>query len=147
MIKHKFFFPNFKLKQISKSNLTDGGGEEDSWNRQLVKPDDQLELTEAELNEEVPKVLSSDNTNVSRNLVIYSFKEGGFVLVFRFELFFLQSISTYYGTLNSFRHRRIPSFCSSSKVLLCTLTPKRPRSKFWKWDRVFISSPTIFFNL
>lgn len=77
-----------KLKQISRSNLTDGAGDEDSWNRQLVKPEDQLELTEAELNEEVPKVLSSDNTNVSRNLVIFSFKEGGFVLVFNFVLFF-----------------------------------------------------------
>lgn len=78
------FYPNSKLKQISKSNLNDGGGDEESWNRQLVKPDDQLDLTEAELSEEVPKVLSSDNTNVSRNLVIYSFKEGGFVLVLQF---------------------------------------------------------------
>jgi len=47
--------------------------------RQLIKPDDQLDLTDAELGEEVTKVLTPTNTNVVRNLVVYSFKEGEFV--------------------------------------------------------------------
>lgn len=46
----------------------------------MVKPDDQLELTDAELAEEVNKVLTTTNTNVLRNLVVFSFKEGEFIL-------------------------------------------------------------------
>lgn len=49
--------------------------------RLLLKPDDQLDLTEAELNEEIPKVLTSDNPNIKKNLVIYSFKEGQYIYV------------------------------------------------------------------
>lgn len=49
--------------------------------RQLLKPDDQLELTEAELSEEITRVLTVTNTNVIHNLVVYSFKEGTFVKV------------------------------------------------------------------
>lgn len=52
------------------------------WNKALIRPDDQLDLTEAELSEEVQKSLSSENTNVIRNLVVYSFKEGHYVLVY-----------------------------------------------------------------
>lgn len=68
------------------SNKKDGGGNEaadlDEWlkSRMLVKPDDQLELTDAELAEEINKVLTTTNTNVIRNLVVFSFKEGEFVL-------------------------------------------------------------------
>ncbi|XP_030375419.1 dynein intermediate chain 2, ciliary-like [Scaptodrosophila lebanonensis] len=63
---------------------TEGGGDADDFDawmksRQLVKPDDQLELTEAELSEEITKVLTPTNTNIVRNLVIYSFKEGEYV--------------------------------------------------------------------
>lgn len=55
----------------------------ESWMkaRQLIRPDDQLELTEAELSEEVPKVLTTSYANVVKNLVVYSFKDGGFVNV------------------------------------------------------------------
>ncbi|XP_037895321.1 dynein intermediate chain 1, axonemal [Glossina fuscipes] len=55
----------------------------DAWikSRQLLKPDDQLELTEAELGEEITKVLTPTNTNVVLNLVVYSFKEGTFVKI------------------------------------------------------------------
>uniref|UniRef100_A0A1B0BBL8 Uncharacterized protein n=1 Tax=Glossina palpalis gambiensis TaxID=67801 RepID=A0A1B0BBL8_9MUSC len=49
--------------------------------RQLLKPDDQLELTEAELGEEITKVLTPTNTNVVLNFVVYSFKEGAFVKI------------------------------------------------------------------
>lgn len=60
-----------------------GSDECESWmkSRQLNKPDDQLDLTEAELNEEIPKVLTTENTNIVKNLVIYSFKDGCFVNV------------------------------------------------------------------
>ncbi|XP_053964921.1 dynein intermediate chain 2, ciliary [Anastrepha ludens] len=75
-----------KIKSTSKSNLKDGGGDADdldAWikSRQLLKPDDQLDLTEAELGEEITKVLTPTNTNVVRNLMIYSFKESAFVQV------------------------------------------------------------------
>ncbi|XP_055921105.1 dynein intermediate chain 2, ciliary isoform X2 [Eupeodes corollae] len=83
---------HFKLaKQTSQSRLKIGtGGDEangsedfDAWmkSRQLLKPDDQLELTEAELGEEIPKVLTPTNTNIAENLVAYSFKEKAFVLL------------------------------------------------------------------
>lgn len=61
-----------------------GGGDEfDAWmkSRMLLKPDDQVELTEAELSEEIPKVLQSETSTVQKNLVIYSFNEGEYVLV------------------------------------------------------------------
>lgn len=72
--------------QTRQSKKADGGGNEaadlDEWlkSRMLVKPDDQLDLTEAELAEEINKVLTTTNTNVIRNLVVFSFKEGEFVL-------------------------------------------------------------------
>uniref|UniRef100_A0A1B0BY95 Uncharacterized protein n=1 Tax=Glossina palpalis gambiensis TaxID=67801 RepID=A0A1B0BY95_9MUSC len=55
----------------------------DAWikSRQLLKPDDQLELTEAELGEEITKVLTPTNTNLVLNFVVYSFKEGTFVKI------------------------------------------------------------------
>ncbi|XP_017027731.1 dynein intermediate chain 2, ciliary isoform X1 [Drosophila kikkawai] len=77
-----------KPKMRSSKTKTEGGGggggdadDFDAWmkSRQLLKPDDQLELTEAELGEEITKVLTPTNTNVIRNLVVYSFKEGEFV--------------------------------------------------------------------
>lgn len=49
--------------------------------RQLIRPDDQLDLTEAELAEEIPKSLGTENTNVVKNLVIYSFQEGEYIHV------------------------------------------------------------------
>ncbi|XP_030376775.1 dynein intermediate chain 1, axonemal [Scaptodrosophila lebanonensis] len=67
----------------SKSKTESGGDSEDfdPWtkSRQLAKPDDQLDLTEAELGEEFTKVLTPTNTNVIRNLVVFSFKEGEYV--------------------------------------------------------------------
>lgn len=60
-----------------------GTEECESWMkaRQLIRPDDQLDLTEAELNEEIPKVLTTSYSNVVKNLVVYSFKDGCFVNV------------------------------------------------------------------
>ncbi|KAI9576754.1 hypothetical protein GQX74_010736 [Glossina fuscipes] len=69
-----------------KSSGGEGAGDADdldAWikSRQLLKPDDQLELTEAELGEEITKVLTPTNTNVVLNFVVYSFKEGTFVKI------------------------------------------------------------------
>ncbi|XP_062476353.1 dynein axonemal intermediate chain 1 isoform X5 [Pezoporus occidentalis] len=41
----------------------------------LVKPPDQLELTEAELKEEITRVLKANNPHAPQNIVRYSFKE------------------------------------------------------------------------
>jgi dynein intermediate chain 1 len=38
-----------------------------------------MDLTDAELGEEIPKLLSCENKNVPQNLVIYSFREGGYI--------------------------------------------------------------------
>ncbi|CAD7015384.1 unnamed protein product [Ceratitis capitata] len=78
--------PGKRIKSVSKSNIKDGGGDADDFDawiksRQLLKPDDQLDLTEAELGEEITKVLTTTNTNVIQNLVVYSFKESAFVQV------------------------------------------------------------------
>lgn len=61
----------------------DGADDFESWmkSRQLIRPEDQLDLTEAELSEEVSKVLTAQNMNILKNLVIYSFKEGAYVPV------------------------------------------------------------------
>lgn len=61
--------------------MQDDDGHDWSRNKTLLRPDDQLDLTDAELSEEIPKILTTDNTNALRNLVVYSFKEGGFVPV------------------------------------------------------------------
>lgn len=45
----------------------------------LFRPEDQMDLTENELTEEVQKVLSAENHHVPQNLVIYSFKDGGYI--------------------------------------------------------------------
>lgn len=83
----KYFFL-FKIK-LSKPGKGKGDGpdtgsdEFEAWlkSKQLVRPDDQLDLTEAELSEEIPKMLTCDNPNIKSNLVIYSFKTGGYVHV------------------------------------------------------------------
>lgn len=42
--------------------------------KQLIKPDDQLELTEAELKEEFTRILTANNPHAPSNIVRYSFK-------------------------------------------------------------------------
>ncbi|KAM8985382.1 dynein axonemal intermediate chain 1 [Ara ararauna] len=44
----------------------------------LIKPPDQLELTEAELKEEITRILKADNPHAPQNIVRYSFKEGAY---------------------------------------------------------------------
>lgn len=64
--------------------MTDGQGEDyEAWLRtkQQIKPEDQLELTEAELNEDIMKVLDTENSEIPKNLVVYSFNENAYVPV------------------------------------------------------------------
>ena len=42
--------------------------------KQLIKPDDQLELTETELKEEFTRILTANNPHAPSNIVRYSFK-------------------------------------------------------------------------
>ncbi|XP_075168505.1 dynein intermediate chain 2, ciliary [Haematobia irritans] len=61
-----------------------GGGDGDdldAWmkSRQLHRPEHQLDMSEAELSEEITKVLTNTNTNVVHNLVVYSFKDEAYV--------------------------------------------------------------------
>lgn len=73
-----------QIKQVSRGNIIDGACDDyELWLRlrQPIKPEDQLDLTEAELAEDVMKVLETENTSYQKNLVIYSFKDGGFVPV------------------------------------------------------------------
>merc|ERR1712154_651709 len=53
------------------------GTDQDDWMqaKTLVKPDDQLELTETELKEEFTRILTANNPHAPQNIVRYSFKE------------------------------------------------------------------------
>ncbi|KAL3866455.1 hypothetical protein ACJMK2_043751 [Sinanodonta woodiana] len=53
------------------------GTDADDWmnTKTLVKPDDQLELTEVELKEEFTRILTANNPHAPQNIVRYSFKE------------------------------------------------------------------------
>ncbi|KAJ9593501.1 hypothetical protein L9F63_014954, partial [Diploptera punctata] len=55
----------------------------ESWMKakQLIKPEDQLELSLDELREEIARVLTSVNPQLPQNIVEYSFKESSFVPV------------------------------------------------------------------
>ncbi|XP_037941712.1 dynein intermediate chain 2, ciliary [Teleopsis dalmanni] len=67
---------------------TDGGqaaggesGDMDIWmkSRQMIRPENQLDLTDAELSEEITKVLTTTNLNIPTNVVVYDFKERTFL--------------------------------------------------------------------
>lgn len=53
------------------------GTEADDWmqHKNLVKPDDQLDLNEAQLKEEFTRILTANNPHAPQNIVRYSFKE------------------------------------------------------------------------
>uniref|UniRef100_K7FUX3 Dynein axonemal intermediate chain 1 n=1 Tax=Pelodiscus sinensis TaxID=13735 RepID=K7FUX3_PELSI len=68
-------------KTISKKRdedaATEVGEGADEWTsaKTLIKPPDQLELTEAELKEEFTRILTANNPHAPQNIVRYSFKE------------------------------------------------------------------------
>ncbi|XP_067101066.1 dynein, axonemal, intermediate chain 1, paralog 2 [Osmerus mordax] len=51
------------------------GGDEWTQGKTLIKPPDQLDLTEAELKEELTRILTANNPHAPQNIVRYSFKE------------------------------------------------------------------------
>ncbi|KAL8204197.1 UNVERIFIED_CONTAM: hypothetical protein K2H54_068769 [Gekko kuhli] len=51
------------------------GADEWAQAKTLIKPPDQLELTEAELKEEITRILTANNPHAPQNIVRYSFKE------------------------------------------------------------------------
>lgn len=85
-----YYFLWVKIKQPSKGNLSEGiGNEYETWlrSKQPIKPDDQVELTEAELNEDVMKVLDTESCNLPKNHVVFDFKESAYVPVRKLSLF------------------------------------------------------------
>jgi len=56
----------------------DMGGDDLMQGKQLVKPDDQLELDEKQLKEEFTRILTANNPHAPQNIVRFSFKEGTF---------------------------------------------------------------------
>lgn len=70
-----------QMKIISRrrddDDSTDMGDGADEWmqTKTLVKPPDQLELSEAELKEEFTRILTANNPHAPQNIVRYSFKE------------------------------------------------------------------------
>ncbi|XP_069476179.1 dynein axonemal intermediate chain 1 [Ambystoma mexicanum] len=61
----------------TRDDSQDYGGGEDEWapGRGLLKPPDQLELSEAELKQEVTRILTAHNPHAPHNIVRYSFRE------------------------------------------------------------------------
>lgn len=59
------------------TDMGEGGTDADEWmnTKTLVKPDDQLELSETELKEEFTRILTANNPHAPQNIVRYSFKE------------------------------------------------------------------------
>lgn len=66
-----------KAKKKEDDDATQIGDDLDEWMqpKQLIKPDDQLELSEAELKEEFTRILTANNPHAPSNIVRYSFKE------------------------------------------------------------------------
>eukprot|EP00064_Thunnus_orientalis_P001825 superscaffoldBa00000126_g1828 len=63
-------------KKDEEEGVENGDGwDEWSHGKALIKPADQLELTEAELKEEITRILTANNPHAPQNIVRYSFKE------------------------------------------------------------------------
>ncbi|XP_059185347.1 dynein, axonemal, intermediate chain 1, paralog 2 [Centropristis striata] len=63
-------------KKKDEEEGVDTGDGWDEWSHgKALKPPDQLELTEAELKEEVTRILTANNPHAPKNIVRYSFKE------------------------------------------------------------------------
>uniref|UniRef100_A0A3Q0SN63 Dynein axonemal intermediate chain 1 n=1 Tax=Amphilophus citrinellus TaxID=61819 RepID=A0A3Q0SN63_AMPCI len=63
------------LQDEEDATETGNGWEEWTQGKALVRPADQLELTEAELKEEITRILTADNPHAPQNIVRYSFKK------------------------------------------------------------------------
>nr|XP_033791463.1 dynein intermediate chain 1, axonemal [Geotrypetes seraphini] len=69
--------PKGSSKKKDDDESTEIGEGLDEWaqNKVLLKPTDQLELTEADLKEEFTRVLTANNPHAPQNIVRYNFKE------------------------------------------------------------------------
>ncbi|CAN0344187.1 unnamed protein product [Bubo scandiacus] len=69
--------PKAVSKKRDEDVSTEAGEGVDEWAaaKTLVKPPDQLELTEAELKEEITRILTANNPHAPQNIVRYSFKK------------------------------------------------------------------------
>lgn len=72
-----------KIRYTQRDGIGDKSDEYEHWLRiqKPLRPDDQLDLTETELSEEITKHLDTEYTNYPKNLVVYSFKDYGYVPV------------------------------------------------------------------
>ncbi|XP_053152583.1 dynein axonemal intermediate chain 1 isoform X3 [Hemicordylus capensis] len=80
--KQSFIAPALKTSRSTLRRRDEDGGVEvgegaDEWiqAKTLIKPPDQLELTDAELKEEITRILTANNPHAPQNIVRYSFKE------------------------------------------------------------------------
>ncbi|KAM7401799.1 hypothetical protein PAMP_017078 [Pampus punctatissimus] len=72
---------NLILASDEEEGVENGDGwDEWSHGKALIKPADQLELTEAELKEEITRILTANNPHAPENIVRYSFKERSYKL-------------------------------------------------------------------
>ncbi|ELK34276.1 Dynein intermediate chain 1, axonemal [Myotis davidii] len=62
---------------------TDVGEGADDWaqSKATIRPPDQLDLTDAELKEEITRILTANNPHAPHNIVRFSFKEGTYKLI------------------------------------------------------------------
>lgn len=70
-----------KTKKKDDDNATQIGLDElDEWTqpKQLLKPDDQLDLSEVELKEEFTRILTANNPHAPSNIVRYNFKDSSY---------------------------------------------------------------------
>ncbi|XP_075438618.1 dynein axonemal intermediate chain 1 isoform X2 [Ascaphus truei] len=69
--------PKAASKKKDEDDSTEMGDGADEWThaKSLIKPPDQLELTDAELKEEFTRILTANNPHAPQNIVRYSFKE------------------------------------------------------------------------
>ncbi|XP_060934016.1 dynein intermediate chain 2, ciliary-like [Limanda limanda] len=58
-----------------------GAGWDESHGKRPLKPVDQLELTEAELKEDITRILTANNPHAPQNIVRYSFKDNSYKAV------------------------------------------------------------------
>ncbi|XP_078240303.1 dynein axonemal intermediate chain 1 isoform X3 [Pogona vitticeps] len=65
------------LRRRDEEGGVDVGEGADEWTqaKTLIKPADQLELTDAELKEEITRILTANNPHAPQNIVRYNFKE------------------------------------------------------------------------
>ncbi|CAB1412429.1 unnamed protein product [Pleuronectes platessa] len=79
--------PGVKPTKVAKKVKDDeervdkGVGWDESHGKRPIKPVDQLELTEAELKEDITRILTANNPHAPQNIVRYSFKENSYKTV------------------------------------------------------------------